>query len=70
MPRLLVTGSRSWHDRDVMERALIEAWSELSGAGPVVLVHGGARGADEMAEVFWQFAMLPIEVHRANWRPS
>lgn len=74
MPRILVTGSRTWTNRDVLENALIEAWREVvltkGLPHPVVLVHGDAKGADRMAEALWHLAHLPVEAHPADWRPS
>lgn len=51
---LLVTGSRDWDGpdrRDVMRQALQQAWDEAREAGyqRMVLVHGAAKGADQMA---------------------
>lgn len=44
-------------------------WKELHDAGchPIVLVHGGARGADSLAHTLWLQAGLPVEVHHADW---
>jgi|SRR6266850_2982570 len=46
--RVLITGSREWVDEDKMVRAL-----SLLPEHIVELVHGGARGADLMAEKLW-----------------
>lgn len=73
--RILITGSRSWpRPADVwagIELAIVEA-----AAVDVVVVHGTARGADEMASLFvkahqGQFARegvrLVEERHPADW---
>lgn len=44
--RILVTGSRTFTDRDLIEHVLAEKFKE----GDIVIVHGGARGADRMAD--------------------
>jgi hypothetical protein len=51
--RILVTGSRSWTDRDVITRALLDALC-LSTIGTPTLIHGMARGADKIADAVWQ----------------
>ena len=40
---VLVTGSRDWTDRDTIRSALVEAQ-------PSIVIHGGARGADRIAD--------------------
>ncbi len=45
--RLLVTGSREWADRDLLERTLREWAGEHRR---VTVVHGAAWGADELAD--------------------
>lgn len=73
--RILVTGSRSWTDEATIHNAL---WEQLQRLGPYasvsstpVLVHGGARGADEIAAAVWhvmwglQYERHPVE--KADW---
>lgn len=66
MKRLLVTGSRDWSDRTVIRDALRQAWRDLQ-PGPIVLVHGAARGADSIAAEIWTGGKLPDEPHPADW---
>lgn len=69
--RLLVTGSRHLADRTLVERAL----DARLPAGPdeLIVVHGGAPGADRLAKhwAIWQRLMLhrPVfdEEHCADW---
>jgi hypothetical protein len=77
--RLLITGSRTWADRDgyaerleLLTTALRTALRELCPTRPTpgqepVLVHGGAGGADLLAADYWEQWGLPTEMHRANW---
>jgi hypothetical protein len=67
--RLLVTGSRTWTDRQVIYDALYEAYQELGGpAEQIVLVHGAAKGADLIASSEWsRNAGMDQEPHRAMW---
>lgn len=64
--RLLVTGSRSWSDRDTIRAALREAWRDLQ-PGPIPLVHGAATGADTIAADIWTRGGLTAEPHPADW---
>ena len=49
--RILVTGSREWTDKAVIERALGDALATYTTIGKPVLVHGAAPGADTLATV-------------------
>lgn len=61
--RILITGSRTWDDRQAMFRTL----RGYAGANDVTLVHGDAKGADRMAgEIAQQFGWT-VEVHPADW---
>lgn len=70
MTRLLVTGSRTWTNMQVMRNELIRAYRDLNNLGEVILVHGGAAGADTMAGRIWMSGHLPVEVHEANWKTN
>lgn len=75
MKRILVTGSREWHDIEWMKKELKRAVGELkttdSGIVPnVVLVHGDCpSGADAMADTLWRQFVSPdqLEAHPAKW---
>ena len=50
--RILMTGSRDWTDRKLIEQGLRAAAALAmvpAGSTDVVLVHGAARGADALA---------------------
>lgn len=53
--RILVTGSRSWADRDTVRTALLDALT-MSTVGAPVLVHGKCPqgGLDLIAEQVWR----------------
>lgn len=68
--RILVTGSRHWTDREVIESAL----SKATGEHPErhTLIHGNAKGADTLAaETVWSWVKKwggwDIEAFPANW---
>lgn len=62
--RVLVTGSRDWPHPEDIENALDNLWNEI---GPFVLIHGAARGADQMAELNQAKHYRPTESHPADW---
>lgn len=63
--RLLVTGSRAFTDVALMRAALTYA-GRLLGRN-TILVHGAARGADQIAALAWSQWGLPTEAHAADW---
>lgn len=65
--RLLVTGSRTWHDEDMIRDALLAQWAAWGKPKNAVLVVGGADGADEIASQLWSRAGFPVETHAADW---
>lgn len=77
--RILVTGSRDWPDRTIIEKALestvdkiIKGLSWFEGDVSIVVVHGNAWGADLQADVAARRLAalgLPVTVerHPADW---
>lgn len=64
--RILVTGSRTWSDVDLLRAGLAQWWTRAGGRG--VLVSGACpRGADRIAETIWRLWGGPIERHPAQW---
>ncbi|ASR77170.1 hypothetical protein KIV66_gp63 [Mycobacterium phage MyraDee] len=67
--RILITGSRDWVERTTVWNALNQ---ELQTFEALTIVHGGARGADNIADR-WAWGMsqqgynVVIEEHKANW---
>lgn len=66
-PRILVTGSRHWEDRDRIIRALNEAGKRFDFNPATTLVHGDAPGADTIARDIWHDYGLADEPHPADW---
>lgn len=60
--RILITGSREWTDRDVIAYAL-GAIAQKYSRGRIVVVHGGARGADTIAGEVAAKMGIAVEVH-------
>lgn len=70
--RILVTGSRRWRDRRAIAEALAAQIRDHRDRNPIVLVHGGAQGADSIADSIWRkwaFVgdLAEPEVHPADW---
>jgi hypothetical protein len=63
--RILITGSRDWAAYSVIRDALQRQVDEF-GTDQVV-VHGAARGADELAGTAAKLLGLAVEEHPAEW---
>lgn len=69
MTRLLVTGSRSWTDTNLIRIALRAAVLSLGvPTREITLVHGGAQGADQLAGQTALQMGMHVEVYEAQWR--
>jgi hypothetical protein len=68
MMRILVTGSRAWTDEPTIEATLRREGQRLQ-AHPqgCVVVHGGARGADAIADRVARRYGCSVEVVPADW---
>lgn len=65
--RLLITGSRSWADKQAVSRAIADAIVEYSASHPLI-VHGACpTGADQLADVCAREFRIPVERHPADW---
>lgn len=71
-PRILVTGSRHWTDREVIRRALSSAWERVGRHPLAILVQGECHlgGADAIAAEVWESWGLPVEGHPAEMGPD
>lgn len=68
--RILVTGSRTWTDKDAVRNALLDTWMFAGRPYGVTVVHGGARGADYLADVYAKRLGFVTEAHRAPWESA
>lgn len=71
--RLIVTGSRDWHEPGVVWNELLTVWaSDVAEGQPLIVVHGCALGADSAARS-WALGMkrhgYPVdeEGHRPDY---
>lgn len=70
--RILITGSRTWTDRTAIALAisgyLESVGTSIGGAYPFpIVVHGGARGADQLADQAARNWGWTPEPHPADW---
>ena len=65
--RILVTGSRDWTDENLIAGALLHEVSRRPASQPIVVVHGGARGADTLAARVAAHYGWQAEPHPADW---
>lgn len=70
--RILITGSRTWTDRDAIRHALETVLDQCAGdcfehISEVTVVHGAARGADRIAGEIATELGCKVEAHPADW---
>jgi hypothetical protein len=67
--RILVTGSRSWSDAQLLADTLLDTWHDATQLGytGIVIVHGGADGADTLADLWARGNGLEVETHDPDW---
>jgi hypothetical protein len=65
----LITGSRSWPDPQLLADRLMDAWHDATQLGhqDIVIVHGGADGADTLARLWAEGHGLQDEQYDAPW---
>jgi YspA, cpYpsA-related SLOG family len=64
MVRVLACGGRNFDDRDMLNATLDRLSAER---GFSLVIAGGARGADTMAEEWARTTGLPCTVYQADW---
>lgn len=65
--RIMVTGSRDWDNKQTIDHALFNYWYTAGRVNDIVLVEGGAKGADALAKGCWEAAGLQTEQYPADW---
>jgi hypothetical protein len=65
--KLAIVGTRSFTNYEAFVREVERILSERK-LTPTVIVSGGAKGADALAERYATEKQLPIEVHKPNWK--
>lgn len=65
--RILITGSRDWDDGGEIRRAIVAAAGPAVHRTQITVVHGGCRGADQIAGSVARGLGMTVEVHPAEW---
>lgn len=65
---VLVCGSRDWTDREAIERALGAVAAKLPPSLDVTVLHGAARGADQLAGEVANDYSFTVREFPADWR--
>lgn len=65
--RILVTGSRGWKNWIFIREALKGAWADWDYPASVTVIHGGARGADMMADIEAGCFGWRVKIYRPDW---
>jgi hypothetical protein len=60
--KVLVCGSRSWNRPSLIGRRLAKLPNDAE------IIHGGARGADELAATYARALGIPVTAYPADWR--
>ncbi|MCA1223447.1 SLOG family protein [Streptomyces sp. 8L] len=70
LARILVTGSRSWPDPQLLAGILLDTWHDTlqDGYDGMLLTHGAAEdGADTLADIWAHNHGIPTDPHPADW---
>lgn len=65
--RIVVCGSRKWTDRDLLFQKLDEVTNTVTDSPHFTIVHGGAIGADRMADEWARSRQMPTEEYLPEW---
>jgi len=63
--KLAIVGSRSFDDYDHLVKSILENFPDLSAIK--LIVSGGAKGADKLAERFASEHKIPIQIIKPDW---
>lgn len=64
--RVIVCGSREFYDQNLVFRTLDRLFSKVNKK-KLIILSGGARGADKFGEIWCFQRMVSYEVFHANW---
>lgn len=66
--KLAIVGSRSWTDAEKIEKAIFDFWmNNQIDESDLIIVSGGARGADKIAENWADANGVPKIIHLPDW---
>lgn len=65
--KILVTGDRKWVDAKIM-RVVLKSYVDIHTKSAIILVHGNAPGADQLAAfIAKSFGITDIRPYAAHW---
>ena len=67
MFKVLVCGGRNYNNDQLLYTILDHMYDEYGLLGPIVIIHGGARGADTLGDQWAKDRQIPIEEFKAEW---
>ena len=69
MKKIAIVGSRNFNDFDLMNRVVFQDYIEKNSlyAEDVMVISGGAKGADKLAEKLAQLRGYKLVVFKADW---
>ena len=66
--KVIVCGGRDFDDRDHAFKALYDFHVNKALGGITEVAHGGAKGADSLAQYWSESHGIPVRVFQANWK--
>lgn len=60
--RVIIAGDREFDNYDMLEKAILQSGFEITE-----VVSGGARGADQLGEMWAKAHKIPVKVFEADW---
>ena len=63
--RIIVCGTRSFDDYELLEETLDKALARINNP---IIVQGGAKGADQLADQYAFKKRVPMQVFHADWK--
>ena len=69
MKKIAIVGSRNFNNFDLMNKVVFQDYIEKNGlyAEDVMIISGGANGADKLAEKLAQLRGYKLVVFKADW---
>lgn len=65
--RILVCGGRDYQDKDKVDAILYPICKFILQSEDVIIIEGGASGADKLAKDWALSWQIPVETYKANW---
>lgn len=64
--KLAIVGGRTYNDYDAFKKIVDEYITELQSK-PSLIISGGAKGVDTLAEIYAKDNNIPTEIFRPDW---